>query len=253
VETLRVFGERQHITFPMLADPRSGTIRAFGMIDPDNSTDNIPEYGDKNTAYPGYFWIDRSGVVRERFVDAFWGDRRSGQSLLARMFPELVEKPGPPAKAAHLTLATGQTDRVVSPGTRTTIFVDIDLPKGMHLYAPGVEGYTPLALELDLAPYFEAPEPAVFPEAEVMRLEAIHETLPVFRGKVRIRQDVYLPVKTPLLKFLGGDHAATKPLEIKGRLKYQACDRTVCYPPSQVPVTWEFTAHPADFKRTMGG
>ena len=52
----------------MLADPHSGTIRAFGMIDPDNSTDNSPEYGDRDTAYPGYFWIDRSGVVRERSV-----------------------------------------------------------------------------------------------------------------------------------------------------------------------------------------
>ncbi len=236
----------------MLADPGSGTIRAFGMIDPDNSTDNVPQYGDKNTSYPGYFWIERSGVVRERFVDAFWGDRRSGQSLLAAMFPELVEKPAPRIKGAHLTLATGQTDRVVSPGTRTTIFVDVALPKGMHLYAPGVDGYTPVSLELDSLPYFEAPEPAVFPKAEVMRLEAIHETVPVFRGKVRIRQDVFLPVKSALLKFLGKDHAATKPLEIRGKLKYQACSETVCYPPSELPVAWEFTAHPADFERTMG-
>jgi len=247
-----VFGERQHVTFPMLADPGSATIRAFGLIDPDNSTENIPNYGAKDTSYPGYFWIDRSGVVKERFVDTFWGDRRSAPSLLASMFPELVEKSGPAVHGAHLTVATGQTDRVVSPGTRTTLFVDVALPKGMHLYAPGVEGYTPVSLELDLAPYFQTPEPAVFPKAEVMRLEAIHEKVPVFRRKVRIRQDVFLPVKSALLKFLGADHAATKPLEIRGKLKYQACSETVCFPPEDVPVSWEFTAHPADFKRTMG-
>jgi len=32
-------------------------------------------------------------------------------------------------------------------------------------------------------------------------------------------------------------------LSVKGILKYQACDDTICYAPVSVPITWTFALH----------
>ena len=44
--------------------------------------------------------------------------------------------------------------------------------------------------------------------------------------------------------------ALGKTLEIEGELQYQACDKTVCYPPTSVPVKWELKILPLDLKRS---
>jgi hypothetical protein len=41
-----------------------------------------------------------------------------------------------------------------------------------------------------------------------------------------------------------------KTIVIAGELKYQACDKTVCFPPSSVPVKWQLQILPLDMKRS---
>ena len=65
----------------MLADPGSILIRKFRMVDPDNTENNVPAYGARNTAYPGYFVVNPAGVVTERFVDGRYDDRRTGNAM----------------------------------------------------------------------------------------------------------------------------------------------------------------------------
>src|SRR5260370_39622281 len=39
-------------------------------------------------------------------------------------------------------------------------------------------------------------------------------------------------------------------IPITGELKYQACDNTICYPPTSVPLRWELQVLPLDLKRS---
>ena len=39
-------------------------------------------------------------------------------------------------------------------------------------------------------------------------------------------------------------------MTVSGVVNYQACDDKVCYPPAEVPVTWELRVHPMDLNRS---
>ena len=91
--------------------------------------------------------------------------------------------------------------------------------------------------------------PATYPTPKILYLEAIKEQVPVFEGSFRITQDVTVGVS----KVRDGARAlfsATKTVSIVGELRYQACDRTTCYPPTSVPVKWELQIRPLDLKRS---
>ena len=73
--------------------------------------------------------------------------------------------------------------------------------------------------------------------------------MPVFDGTFRITEDVTLSVS----KLRDGARAlfsTRKTVSIVGELQYQACDKTICYPPASVPVRWELQVHPLDLKRS---
>jgi hypothetical protein len=59
-EILKFFGDRHKIEYPMLADPDSNLIQAYGVL-------NTEVTGmQKGFARPGYFYIDSAGVIREK-------------------------------------------------------------------------------------------------------------------------------------------------------------------------------------------
>lgn len=71
----------------------------------------------------------------------------------------------------------------------------------------------------------------------------------MFEGKFRIAQDVTIPV----FKVGAGIRAvlgSAKTVSISGELQYQACDSTICYPPTSVPVKWELKVEPLDLHRS---
>jgi hypothetical protein len=246
---LAAFAKRTGITFPMLSDPQSAFIRAFGMVDPDNTTNNVPADGKRDTAYPGYFVLDRAGRIVERFIDPSYDDRRTASGLVAEMFPELLEATGRTTSTPHLNVQTGQSDLRVPLGARFRVFVDIELPKSMHVYAPGVEGYRPVTIELAPSPWFKAQAP-LFPPSTLLRLEAIKETVPVYHGKARVGVDVVMANTSALLKRLSAADGHSEEIAVIGTLSYQACDDKVCYRPSSVAVKWELTAYLPDRQRT---
>jgi len=88
-----------------------------------------------------------------------------------------------------------------------------------------------------------------YPNSKILYLEAIQESVPVFEGKFRITQDVTVtPSKTgDVVRSLV---SAQKTISISGELKYQACDKTICYPPTSVPLKWELQILPLDLKRS---
>ena len=239
---LKDFAARHNIDFPLLADPHSEIIRSFGVF-------NSEAKGmTKGMAHPGFFYIDENGVIREKYFEAKYADRFTPNNVIGKLFPELTEEVNETIEAPHLRLTLGQSDHVVAPGNRVTLIADIELPHDVHVYSPGVERYKPIQLTVHPMAGIE-PSPAVYPTSKTLYLEAIQEHVPVFEGKFRITQDVTV-TPSDTRDVVRSLIAADKRISITGDLKYQACDKTICYPPTAVAVKWELQVRPLDLKRS---
>ena len=148
-------------------------------------------------------------------------------------------------EAPHLQLALEQSDRTGVPGTRITLSAEVKLPPDVHVYAPGTQGYKPIKLALDEMKEVEL-KPAVYPQSKILYLPAIKEKVPVFEGAFRISQDVKVSSTAEFWGSLGKDG---KTIAITGKLEYQACDKTICYLPTSVPVKWQLQVFPLDRTR----
>jgi hypothetical protein len=123
--------------------------------------------------------------------------------------------------------------------------LDIQLQPGMHVYAPGVHDYIPIDWKLDQGGPAAKRHPFEYPASEKVRLEAIGETVPVYRGHIRLQREITF-----------APDGALKPLanpagevSVKGTFRYQACDDRKCYPPEDVPLEWRFQYQGLDRQR----
>ena len=199
----------------------------------------------RGMARPGFFHIDRSGVIREEFFEGNELDRFTPNNVMGKLFPELAEGVSREVEAAHLRLRLAQSDRLAAPGNRLTLVAEIELPRGVHVYAPQVQGYKPIQLAIEASPEF-ALDRVVYPPPKVLYLEAIREQVPVFEGKLHITQDVTVTRSPDFVRSLGSG----KTITIGGELHYQACDQEVCYPPTAVRVKWQLSVMPLDRQRS---
>jgi len=238
-EILNFFSGRHNITYPLLADPDSKIIKEYGVF-------NHEATGmQKGFARPGYFFVDPRGVIKEKFFEAKYRERMTGNSILSKLFPELGQEVIDTLEAPHLHLALEQSDRIGVPGTRITVFAEVRLPADVHVYAPGAQGYKPVRLLLDLVPDVEL-SPAAYPASQTLYLPAIKEKVPVYEGTFRISQDVKVSSSAQFWGSLGKDG---KTIAITGKLEYQACDKTTCYVPASVAVKWQVQVFPLDRTR----
>ena len=241
---LKDFAARHKIEFPLLADPESRIIRSFNVLNEEAKGMN------KGMAYPGFFFIDSGGVIREKYFEAKITNRFTPNNVIGKLFPELTEEISQNVEAPHLRLTLGQSDRTVVSGSRLNLNAEIELPPDVHVYSPGVTGYKPIQLVLHRSGGIEI-EPAIYPSSKTLYLEAIKEQVPVFEGKFRITQDVTVTPSKPA-DALRSLVSAQRSISISGQLKYQACDQTVCYSPTSVPVSWQLQIIPLDLKRSPG-
>jgi hypothetical protein len=235
-EILKFFADRYKITFPMLGDPGSKVIREYAVL-------NEEARGmQKGFARPGYYLINPAGVIQEKFFEAKYRERLTGSSLIAKLFPELGQEVTGTIEAPHLQVALQQSDKIAFPGTHLTLGAAIKLPPDVHVYAPGAQGYKPVKLVIDSRPELEA-KSALYPQPQTLYLPAIKERVPVFEGAFRIDQDLKISSSAGFWGSIGKDGM---PLTITGKLEYQACDKTMCYLPTSVPVKWELSVYPLD-------
>jgi hypothetical protein len=236
---LKYFADRQHIDFPLLADPASKAIGDYKVLNPEG----VGQY--QGMARPGYFFIDSQGIIRERFFEAKYRVRLSGNNVIAKLFPELGEEVVSTVMVPHLDVAIQQSDRTCVPGSLITLIAEVRLPSDIHVYAPGTKGYKPIELVIDPDPHFEF-RPAVYPQSKVLLMPAINERVPAFEGIFRIRQDVKVSSAADFMSSLGTEGRA---FAINGALRYQACDSKTCFLPNTVPVQWQLNVLPLDRQR----
>ncbi len=237
---LKDFADRHKIDYPLLADPESKIIASYGVLNPEANGMM------KGMSLPGYFYIDANGIIREKYFEAKYTDRFTANSVVAKLFPELAEEVSQKVDAPHLSLELIQSDHAVVPGSHFSLVAQVELPQDVHVYAPGVKGYKPIQLELAPSPEFEL-TPPVYPPSKVLYLDAIKERVPVFEGKFRIASDVRISANPDFMKSLG---STGKTMTIAGQLHYQACDKTTCYLPTSIPLTWQLQILPLDRQRS---
>jgi len=239
VEILKSFADRRKIDFPLLADPESKTIREYQVL-------NVEAGGQyKGMARPGYFFIDPQGVIREKFFEVKYRQRFSGNNIIGKLFPALGDEVTDNVAAPHLTLSMAQSDRTAFPGGRITLSAEVQLPPDVHVYAPGVKGYKPVALTMDPAPGLDFSS-VNYPREKILYLPAIKESVPVFEGKFRISQELEVSAVADFSNSLGADG---KTFTLTGKLDYQACDTRICFLPTSVPVKWQVQVLPLDRQR----
>lgn len=236
---LKSFADRAHIEFPLLSDPESRVIRKYGILNETIPKDSF-SYG---VPYPGTFLIDPQSHVRAKFFEDDYKVRDTAESILFRQFG-LKPEPRGEAAAKHLAIAISGGAGDLRPDQRVALAVDLTLPPSMHIYAPGVlGGYKPVSLTFAASPAYQA-DPVVYPDAKTMRLEVIHETVPVYLGRVRLLDVVTLAGPDQIEPLLD----AQRNLTVEAELRYQACDDRECYTPETAHLKW--TLHILPFDRT---
>jgi hypothetical protein len=238
-EILKYFAERHTIEYPLLADPDSKIIRDYRVLNEEATGMQ------KGFARPGYFFIDANGIIREKFFEAKYRERLTGNSVLSKLFPELGQEVTETVAAPYLQLALEQSDPIAYPGTRVTLAAELRLPPDVHVYAPGAQGYKPIKLLIEAIPQMEL-KAAEYPPSKILYLPAIKESIPVFEGTFRVTEDVKVNSGSEFLGPLGKEG---KVFTLFGRLEYQACDQTRCYLPTSVPVKWQLQVFPLDRTR----
>jgi hypothetical protein len=239
VSVLADFSTRRGITFPLLSDAGSATIKRYGIL---NTT--VPEANDLyGYPFPGTFMLNRAGVVTSRFFEPTYQERDTISSVLARL-GRAVDAPVTKTSAPHLEIASYLTDRVAAPGTHFSIVLDLKPEARVHVYAPGVTGYRPIALVLQPQPGLIVRQ-AQFPKAEDYYFKPLNEHVPVYQKPFRVTEDVEIDPSREGAAALTGLTSMT----IRATLNYQACDDKVCFNPQSVPLSWTINLRSLDTER----
>ena len=216
VNVLRFFADRKSIRFPLLSDEDSSVIRVFGLLN-----ESVP----KNTEFfgvphPATYIVDQNGVVQSRTLEEDYRRRFTVGNLLGR------KASASEVKARRLRIVQSSSDSLVHGGQIFKLRLELDLPKGSHVYSPGVQGYIPIDWKIEPSEQYQM-LPMRYPEFRMLHLKAIDETVPVYEGKVVLERDI-----VPAQKVAGDT------IRIVGSLRYQVCDEKQCYLPETVPLEW---------------
>jgi hypothetical protein len=234
------FSRRRGITFPLLSDQGSATIKSYGLL---NTTVDAAStnYG---IPFPGTFLVNRQGVVTARFFEEAYQERNTVASILLKLGNPGHEISAQRITTDHVEITTYVSDQVVAPGTLFSIVVDVTPRPGMHVYAPGKHSYKVIALRLDAQPLLLA-RALQYPASEIYVFKPLNERVEVFQRPFRLVQDVALSASPDARKAL----SSAKTLSITGTLEYQACDDKVCFLSKSVPVTYIVSVRQLDSAR----
>lgn len=242
MEVLREFANRRGISYPMLSDPDSAIIRAFGLL---NETIE-PGTRDYGVPHPAIFFVDRSGIVVRKYMEEQYYHRRALATILADDGEPADLQTVWQADDEQVAIRALALQREVYPGNRFALMVEVVPRPGLHIYAPGAGAdYRPLALRVHALPYLTMFEP-IYPTPDGTWTSPLDEQVPVYTRAARVRVEVALGRRQELKPV----YDAGSLLEVTGVLSFQACSDTVCWSPRDVPVTWPLALLPPDLERS---
>lgn len=191
--------------------------------------------------------VDRSGVISASYFEEDYKRRITTGAILSEAAPGVA---GSVIRNQKLEITASASDTTVRGGERVRLFLRVKLQPGLHVYAPGVEGYIPIDWKVSPGPV--EPLATQYPQSRVLYLKAINEKVPVYEKEFTLTRDVVVFQARELEKFLDGE----RKVNVEGTFRYQACDDTKCYIPEDVSLRWtfQFEAHdstrvPAELRR----
>lgn len=240
VPVLADFAKRRGITFPLLSDPGSVTIKKYGILNTTVPETNQQAYG---IPFPGTFMLGPGAVVTSRYFEQAYQERNTVGSILARLGNDLAV-PAMKVSSPQIEMTAYATDAVVSPGTHFSVVLDARPAPSVHVYAPGVTGYKPIVLTIQPQAGLIVRD-GQYPKPEIYLFKPLNERVQVYQRPFRIVQDLAVDASPDGQAALKD----AKTLTIRGVLTYQACDDKVCFTPQTVPLTWTVAVQGLDRER----
>lgn len=258
-EILAAFSEQHRITFPLLSDVGSATIKRYGILNTvaeeglgPNGKDpavlaQVKLYVSANGAnerqrgipFPGTFIVDRGGRVKARFFEESYTVRNTVSNIRVRLNDVDSAVAGTRIASQHLDVVTYPSDAAIAPGNRFSVVARITPHAAVHVYAPGAGNYKIIELKVLPGQYTRALAP-VYPPSEVYFFKPLNERVPTYQKPFTITQEVVLDGQASTRTALNGQSALT----VSGVLNYQACDDRLCYDPVSLPLTWTVGLRP---------
>jgi hypothetical protein len=252
-QILADYTKRHGITFPLLADVGSATIRRYGILntvveealgpngkDPAVRADlaiyatvNEPSERLRGIPFPGTFLVNRQGRVTSRFFEDYYWERNTTSNILLRLGAGSPPVQATQVSTDHLDLRTYASDAAASLGTRFTLAFDVTPKRGIHVYAPGASNYR--IINVNITPQAHVRTSALrYPASEIYHFVPLNERVPVYQKPFTLLMDVVPEATAEARKAFAG----RTELVVSGTLEYQACDDKICYNPVSLPLTW---------------
>jgi peroxiredoxin len=236
---LKHFSERKGIHFPLLSDVDSKIIRKLNLLN-EEVPERSPFFG---VPHPVTYIIDAGGVVKSRHFEEDDTKRYTANNILTEELNIRTGAVSTTVKNPRITVTSSASNAVIRGGERIRLILDVQLPRRMHVYAPGVEGYVPIEWKLNDSAAIEA-MPVTPPASRMLHLPAIKETVPVYENSFTLQREIVIAQGAKLKPLLSGSD-----LPVEGTFRYQACDDKKCYVPETIPLKWVLRFEPHDSQR----
>jgi peroxiredoxin len=263
-EILAAFAKQRGITFSLLSDAGSATIKRYGILNP------VPEWAigsDKDDpavkaavqkyvsvgnpraemvgiAFPGTFILDRQGRVTSRYFEDFYIERNTISSIMLRLGDKAAPVAGTKISTGQLDVTTYPSESALAPGNRFSIAFDVAPHPGIHVYAPGAKNYRVIALNVATQPFVRL-LPMKYPASQIYLFKPLNERVPVYQRPFTLVQEVILEGTPQAQASFRGKDLVT----LSGTLEYQACDDKICYNPASIPISWTLSLRPLVLER----
>jgi peroxiredoxin len=263
-EILAAFAKQRGITFSLLSDAGSATIKRYGILNP------VPEWAigpDKDDpavkaavqkyvsvgnpraemvgiAFPGTFILDRQGRVTSRYFEDFYIERNTISSIMLRLGDKAAPVAGTKISTGQLDVTTYPSESAIAPGNRFSIAFDVTPHPGIHVYAPGAKNYRVIALNIATQPFVRL-QPMKYPASQIYLFKPLNESVPVYQRPFTLVQEVILEGTPQAQASFRGKDSVT----LSGTLEYQACDDKICYNPASIPISWTLSLRPLVLER----
>jgi peroxiredoxin len=253
-DVLADFSKRQRITYPLLSDFGSATIKRYGILNTvidealgPNGKDpavlaDLQRYVTVTQAserfrgipFPGTFVLDRQGRVTARFFEDYYWERNTVANVMLRVGAAAAPVNAIRASTEHLELTAYPSDPSASLGTRFSLVIDVTPKRGMHVYAPGAANYRVIELHVEPQPHVRI-LPTRYPASEIYHFKPLNERVPVYQKRFALQVEATADATPEARKAFSGKSE----LIINGTLEYQACDDRICYNPVSLPLSWK--------------
>ena len=253
-EIMAGFANRNKITYPLLSDVGSATIRRYGIVntvveealgpngkDPAVLADlskyvtaNQPAERHRGIPFPGTFMLDRQGRVASRFFEDYYWERNTVSNIMLRAGAAGTPVQATQVSTQHLDVNAYPSDASVAPGVRFSLVLDVTPKPGMHVYAPGATQYRIIAVNIPPQPYLRT-TPMRYPASEIYHFVPLNERVPVYQKPFTLSLEVVRENTPEARKAMTGMNE----LVVTGTLDYQACDDKICYNPVSLPLSWK--------------